>query len=217
MAKQPVFTICEEAPFYKTVSVEYVFNPGFSGMQKQKNVIALHESYKRMSGENPLEISTKSLQPEGVALSAFNLMKYVPSLERSITVECAYQGSKVFEEGGPFRDLYSKSSKEAKKDERLTTSGRVIAFNFEDEEYESFPVSCFYDWLYIRTLLENPRLSEKLLSYSSFTDIEFNPEKSINCQARAAAIFVSLSRATMLHQTEIFANFRGMFLEGEKV
>ena len=213
MAKRPVFTICEEAPYHKTVSAEFVFNPGFAGMQKQKNVTALHESYKRMSGENPLEISTKSLQPEGVALSAFNLMKYVPSLERSITVECAYQGSKVFEEGGPFRELYSKSSKEAKKDERLTTSGRVIAFNFEDEEYEAFPVSCFYDWLYIRALVENPEVSEKLLTYSSFTDIEFNPEKSINCQARAAAIFVSLSKANLIHQTEKFADFRGLFLK----
>lgn len=115
MANRPVFTICEKAPFYKTVRVEFTFNPGFSSTQKQKNIISLHESYESMTGETPLEISTKSMQPEGVELSAFNLMKYVPSLERSITVECAYQGSKVFEKGGQFRDIYFKTSKEAKK------------------------------------------------------------------------------------------------------
>lgn len=36
------------------------------------------------------------------------------------------------------------------------------------------------------------------MKYDGFTDIEFNPEKSINCQARAAALFVSLSRRGLL-------------------
>lgn len=33
-----------------------------------------------------------------------------------------------------------------------------------------------------------------------FTDIEFNPKKSLNCQARSAAIFVSLERSGLLQQ-----------------
>jgi type I restriction enzyme M protein len=43
-------------------------------------------------------------------------------------------------------------------------------------------------------------LSEEILEYDAFTDIEFNHEKSINCQARSAAIFVSLSRLGKLEE-----------------
>jgi hypothetical protein len=35
-------------------------------------------------------------------------------------------------------------------------------------------------------------LSDHLLSYRGFTDIEFNLKKSINCQAYSAALYVSL-------------------------
>ena len=33
---------------------------------------------------------------------------------------------------------------------------------------------------------------EELIDYDAFTDIEFNPQKSINCQAKSAALFVGL-------------------------
>lgn len=56
----------------------------------------------------------------------------------------------------------------------------------------------FYDWIYMRSLYRNEGLSKKILEYNAFTDIEFNQEKSINCQARAAAIFVSLSKIDKL-------------------
>lgn len=217
MAKRPVFVVCENLMLFETVYIEFAFNPGFSSVQKQKNIVALHESYRRACGEEPLEISTKSLQPEGTACSAFNLMKNVQSLGLRIPVECVYQGAKVFECGGPFKDLYFKTAKEAKRDARLISSGKVISFDFEDNSFDSFPVSCFYDWIYIRALVENPELSEKLLSYSAFTDIEFNPSKSINCQARAAAIFVALTRMNMLHRTENYNSFRTLFLKGENV
>jgi type I restriction enzyme M protein len=38
------------------------------------------------------------------------------------------------------------------------------------------------------------------MEYDSFTDIEFNPEKSINCQAKSCALFVSLHREGYLTQ-----------------
>ena len=34
----------------------------------------------------------------------------------------------------------------------------------------------------------------KLYGYAGFTDIEFNPRRSINCQARSAALFLSLMK-----------------------
>jgi len=36
------------------------------------------------------------------------------------------------------------------------------------------------------------------MKYEAFTDIEFNPEKSINCQAYSIAMFVSLSKRNLL-------------------
>lgn len=60
------------------------------------------------------------------------------------------------------------------------------------------PRTAFYDWLYLSALNQNKNLALHLLNFDGFTDIEFNPAKSINCQARAAALFVSLVRRNML-------------------
>ncbi len=38
----------------------------------------------------------------------------------------------------------------------------------------------------------------QILDYTAFTDIEFNPKKSINCQARSCALYVSLARKELL-------------------
>jgi hypothetical protein len=45
------------------------------------------------------------------------------------------------------------------------------------------------------------------MKYDSFTDIEFNPNKSINCQARAASMFVGISKAGLMDQTRDFYDF----------
>ncbi len=39
-----------------------------------------------------------------------------------------------------------------------------------------------------------------MLGYDAFTDIEFNPQKSINCQAEAAAVYVSLRKQGLLEE-----------------
>ena len=44
------------------------------------------------------------------------------------------------------------------------------------------------------------KLSKQIIEYDAFTDIEFNPTRSINCQAQAAAIFVSLYRKGLLQE-----------------
>ncbi len=116
-------------------------------------------------------------------------LKYLKYLQE---VECAYQGSKVFANGGPFSDLYYVSSKEAKTDERLRNSGNFVGYEFFGENFLINPVTAFYDWLYLTALSQNPSLANKLFDYKGFSDIAFNPKKSFNCQARAAALFVSL-------------------------
>jgi len=41
---------------------------------------------------------------------------------------------------------------------------------------------------------------ERLLCYRAFTDIEFNPQKSINCQAHAVALCVALHQRGLLDE-----------------
>lgn len=57
----------------------------------------------------------------------------------------------------------------------------------------------FYDYLYIKTLYANHKnIIKELLEFDALTDIEFNPHKSINCQAKTCAILVSLVRLNLL-------------------
>jgi len=52
-----------------------------------------------------------------------------------------------------------------------------------------------------------------VLDYDAFTDIEFNPEKSVSCQASSAALAVDLRRAEYdLARIAQPARFRSLFL-----
>ena len=199
MATRPVYCSSEFAPYVQIVNVNFTFYSGFSATQKQKSFLSLHENFRKDSQyHNILEVSSKSDVDLGVSLSAFNLK--ITTKNRSFSVENAFQSSKVFELGGPYIDLLDVSSKEAKKDERLKNSGKLIAFNYFKKLYPLEPKDFFYNWLYINALYLNLKFSKQILEYDAFTDIEFNPQKSINCQAKAAAIFVGLSRAKKLEE-----------------
>ena len=165
--------------------------------QKKKNVIAIHESAKGLGIAPVLEVSTKSEERLGLCLSAFNL-KVETTEGWAIPLESAFQGSKVFQLGGPYQDLYGKSGFEVKKDERLKTSGCLRGFRFDGLEWELEPKTAFYDWLYIHAVHRETELQDALYKYKGFTDIEFNPMKSINCQARSCALYVSLFRRQVL-------------------
>ena len=132
MANRPVFIPVYEGPTYvKTLNVEFEWFPGMAVSQKQKSIQSLHKSIKSTLGYFPvLEVSSKSLDDLGVNLSAFNLRFETVRHAIDISVECAYQGSKVFEHGGPYKDLFYKTSLEAKKDPRLQESGPLIGFRF---------------------------------------------------------------------------------------
>ena len=215
MAQRPVFIVALRAPYSLIYRLNFTFNSGFSKSQKQKNIAALHEEFGKTvpgkEGKKITEISSKSTDPETVKLSAFKLMKYVPSLGKSVPVECVYQASKTFAKGGPYTDLLEASPKDAKRDERLKTSGRMTGFMFEGEEFPLEPESIFYDWLYCNALLENPEVSDYILDYDAFTDIEFNPDKGIACQARSCAIYVSLHRMGLTDKIKDFAEFKKLF------
>jgi len=148
--------------------------------------------------KNILEVSTKSDCILGQKLSAFNLQIETEDYGL-ISIESAFQGSKVFANGGPYIDIYEKDSLSAKRDERIKTSGDLKAFEFEGTIWELEPKSAFYDWIYSKALyLHVDYIKDNLIKYDAFTDIEFNPKKSINCQARTCAILVSLIKMDLL-------------------
>jgi len=213
VAKRPIFVpLIDGKRLVLEHYVEFQWHPGFAKSQKQKSIRELHRMALEAYGvQNPLEISSKSEDELGVALSSFNL-KFRTQKGRCLTVEAAFQGSKVFERGGPYRDIFTKTPKDAKRDERLRNSGRLTKFSFFGVDWELEPKTAFYDWLYINALLKNPALAERVTDHDGFTDIEFNPEKSINCQARAVALFCALFHSDRLdHALEDRANFTSMY------
>lgn len=201
MAVRKVFRVSTNDNFFvETVDVNFKWSPGFAVSQKQKNIIQLHDEYKKIyENDNILEISTKSPNELGVKLSAFNL-NFTTSKGRTVTVESAFQASKKFENGGPYIDILKKDSKSAKKDERLNESGKLISFVFFNEIWPLEPKTIFYDWIYMNALHKNKDLSKEIIKFNAFTDIEFNHNKSINCQAYSAALYVSLSKNCLIER-----------------
>lgn len=200
MANRPIFiTTNTQQELFKQIDIEFTFYNGFAVTQKAKSIQSLHENAKAQGHKKILEVSTKSDNNLGWRLSAFNLM--VDFEDGKISLESAFQGSKVFEGDVQYIDLYNKDSMGAKKDERLRSSGNIIGFNFNGVFWENEPKTAFYDYLYIKTLHDNHRdIIEELMQYETFTDIEFNPKKSLNCQARTCAILVSLAKQGLLDQ-----------------
>lgn len=197
MSKRPVFISKEVFPFYEKKEVEFDWFPGFSLAQKQRSIVSLHSAFRSLCpGNTVLEVSSKSTVAVGRQLSAFN-MEYPLKTGKKVLLECIFQGGKTFVSGGPYTDLYDVHPRDAKRDVRLTTSGALKEFQLEGDIFPLVSVDFFYCWIYSKALYENPSLLETVRSmeYDSFTDIEFNPEKSINCQAKALSVFKGLVMA----------------------
>lgn len=200
MAERPVFLPSQKSRrLVDEISVSFVWHKGMAPSQKKKNVLEMHAAAEKRGYEPLLEVSTKSEEKLGQRLSAFNLKVELDD-GGTIPLECAFQGSKVFESGGPFVDLFGVDSRDAKRDERLSNSGKLIGFRFEGQDFPLIPKTIFYDWLYIRALCPHRDFLQRLHRYAGFTDIEFNPDKSINCQARSCATYVALDRLDLLSE-----------------
>lgn len=183
MAKRPAFLIRQGKVISETYSFEWF--PGFAASQKQKSIESLHHAIMEVDANaKPLEISTKGKESIGVKLSAFNLKL------NNYALENIFQSAKVFENGGPYLDLLDVLPKEAKRDERLHNSGKLRAFCYQNEDFPLTPQTVFYDFIYIAAVKQSLAIEEinAISNYNYFTDIEFNPAKSMNTQARAAAI-----------------------------
>ena len=197
MASRIVFLPKYEDPWYEEKVVTFEWVPGMAKSQARKSISNLHDAAQtQLELRNPLEISTKSNTDLGVSLSAFNLKLDVDT--QFVSIESAYQSSKVFKNGGPYRDILNFNSYAAKKDERLKNSGELIGFEFEGNEWNVTNSPNFYDYLYIRALtdFEDKKLIQE---FGCFTDIAFSQTSlkyknnlSFNCQARSVAIYLGL-------------------------
>lgn len=177
-------------------SFEFNWSAGFAESQKKKNIVALHTAAKRAGLENLLEISTKSDEEVGRRLSAFSLKLNLDGF--TYPLESVYQGSKVFERRGPFPEIFDLQPREAKRFIREIDAGNLIGFELKGKRFPLSPKNAFYDWLYIRALAEHSEWIAANVDYDGYTDIEFNPEKQVNCQARAFAELKSLSARSEL-------------------
>lgn len=193
MATRPVFIPCFQGNrLVEVKDISFKWFPGMSIVQKQKSIISFHEAIiNTLHIKNILEVSSKSINDLGIKLSAFNLYINI-SNDISGSVEAIFQGSKMFQFGGPFFDIYNKTSREAKQDVRLKNSGRLVEFVLNGYSWPLVPPTVFYDWIYLNALCQNIELANNSLLYDCFTDIEFNPKSSINCQAYSCALYASL-------------------------
>ncbi len=187
MATKLVF-ITQEGSFFEE-EFEYDFSPGFSIVQKRKNIQSLNESiHKKYPLSKILEVSTKSDNELGILLSAFNLKL------NGIPVESIFQSSKVSIDGIQYDFLINCSANEAKKYVKEHPLGQLKCFRYQGVEYPLFPESAFYDFIYLKALASNREMFNSLKKYDVFTDVEFNSKKSLNCQARACSIYSYLLR-----------------------
>lgn len=199
MATRPVFfPSSDDVHLVHERSFEFPWSSGFAESQKKKNVDALHSAARQRGVQKILEISSKSSEELGRKLSAFSLKIEIDS--RKFPLESVYQGSKVFEIGGPFTEIFELSPREAKRFIRGMDIGKLVRFELEGQSYPLSPMNAFYDWLYIRSLVDHADWISRNVHYEAFTDIEFNPAKQVNCQARAFAEYLTLLKQGKLSE-----------------
>lgn len=187
----------------KTDMVRFERHVGFASRQKKKSINDLHQVIRKKYGfNNVLELSSKSGNKLSFLLSPLSLKLTDEHNGGQYSVENIFQASKVFEHGGPYTDLLTAPPRQAKKDERLGSSGELIGYNDFGVEWGVEPLTTFYDWLYINALKQNSQLAEEVMQYQAFTDITFNPKKSIHCAAYSLAMFVALNKRELLDNVE---------------
>ena len=141
MAIKMCFLASDTIPFQEQL-ITFTYVKGMAFSQKQKNVLSFHSSIRSVYPKaRILEVSTKSNNPLGVEMSAFNL-KY-----DGIPFECVFQSSKVFADGTQFCELLHVTPKEAKQFIANSNAGALSHFCYDGVVYPLEPKSLFYDYL----------------------------------------------------------------------
>ena len=194
MTSRPVFGASSAEPWFTETNIHFEWTRGQHYTRRQLCADALYLEAENVLGVSDiLEVSTYSRSLLGQSLSAMNLTFFEGSYAQR-TVEHAYQASKVFAMGGPFLDILQYDNpRNAKRDPRLTTSGRMMGFDLGRLRLDVSCGSSAYDAIYIAALGQNQHLIDDLSRYRYFTDIAFNPQTMLATQARSLAIAVSLA------------------------
>lgn len=198
------------------IEKEYTFDffGGFSLAQKQRTIDAFHEAIYNDGIDSVLEISRKSKDPIGNALSAFNLMLTINGQTRPI--ECIYQSSKVFNNNIQFKEALELQPLQAKKliQEKVENQNLILTgFNCFGVDFPLSPTTIFYDYIYVLALSQNHAVSSKVVENYCFTDVEFNHKKQFASQARSCAIFKYLHDCNLIKSSiEDFNKFKDVYL-----
>jgi len=198
MAERPIYIPQRKEFGVEIKPISFEWHAGLSLAQKQRSIAALHEAAGEQGLTKLLEISTKSPDELGRGYSGFYL--HYKNADFDLSIEQASDGSAVFENGGPYTDIYAEKPVEAHRDERLKNSGALIGYRFGGEQWPAEPEGAFYDWLYCHAAAQNKEESKKLSAYQGFTDIEKNPKETLACQAFSAALYVSLEACGKLEK-----------------
>ncbi len=218
MAEKSVFVSRTEYPFFEEIHVNIDWFGGFALSQKRKCQIGLHQNFLRAyPEERVLEISSSSLFSLGSRLSAMNLRKR--TRKGLTTVESAFQSSRIYSDGvrtvGPFEEylfLPGRKCKKLVKEKSLGMHSYMYEFDGMTFFAPEWHISQFYDFLYLNALLEpeNEEVKGQLLKedYTAFTDLA---TRSLNCQARSAAIFVGLTKAGLVSEVKDYDSYLKLF------
>jgi type I restriction enzyme M protein len=201
MAKRLLFSAKNEGNkiIVTRKEIEFEWVGGFARSQKIKRLTKFREKLSDATQTKHLEVSSGSDNEFGKQLSAFNI-RYSAGELMGYTVESVYQGSKIFSFGGPYQELYDKPSIVAKKDSRIRSSEPLIGFRLLEDEWPILPPTGFYNYLYFLALIQNSELISRASKFEYFSDMEFNHEKAVSCQAESLAIFFALYRVNLAEE-----------------
>ena len=219
MAVRSMFVGVPVHPFYEQIDVSIDWFGGFALSQKRKCEIGLHMNFNAAYPNiRALEVSSSSLMSLGARLSARNLSKR--TLRGVSSVESSFQSSRIYSDGnqtvGPFPKYLFLPGKECKALVKQASLGmHSYQYYFDGMTFyaPNHHISLFYDFLYLNALLEpeNQEVKNELLSsdYMAFSDLA---TKSLNCQARSAAIFRGLVMAGLIDEVKDYETYHKLFL-----
>lgn len=168
--------------------VDFKWEPGLSTAQKRRSCANMIKVINEAASYGEaLDISSASTEDLGVKLSAFNL-KW-----KGRTIECWYQGSKVYKNAGVVHHLYDADPVTAKQYRRKLAGDIIVGFNLAGQEFPTEPRTFFYDYIYLNGLYEQFGTGLDISKYNAFTDIQSNLEIEA-CQARSVCEYKLLQQ-----------------------
>lgn len=194
MANRPIYISTGDInnPFTED-SISFEWKAGYSYANKCKRRDNLKkEIAKKYDIDKWLEVSSISDKDTGRRLSALNLMLTLTNGNK-YSVESIYQSSKVYNDN------------------------HITGFKFNNTVFENNPYGMYYDYIYMVALYQNKDYHKIIDDYYLFTDLFFNPNKSLNTQARAIAIFKTLYDNDCLKLLESVKGFKEYYKENVKL